>query len=318
MDVLRSDTLAAARWSRRSSASSPAGRTRFAVACSSGTAGLTWRSTAWGSRRATRWSRRASRSSPRPTHPARARDAGLRRIDAATLNLDPAAVEAAITPRTKAILPVHIFGYPAASRRSTDRRTATGSPSSRTPARRSGARSGAVRGDAREPRGVRLLPEQAADDGRGRDDHHRRRGRRARPAQPRQPGPLRQRRLARPPADRLQPADGRDVGGHRRSPQLEKLDALLEAPGGGGRALRRRGLAGIEGVELPVQGAGGSELVHLLRAARGRGSIATRSRPGLAAARHRPRGPTCRPSISSRPTASGSGSPRACCPSPSA
>ncbi len=34
-------------------------------------------------------------------------------IDPHTLNLDPAAVEAAITPRTKAILPVHIFGYPA-------------------------------------------------------------------------------------------------------------------------------------------------------------------------------------------------------------
>jgi len=34
-------------------------------------------------------------------------------IDAVTLNLDPAAAEAAITPRTKAILPVHIFGYPA-------------------------------------------------------------------------------------------------------------------------------------------------------------------------------------------------------------
>ena len=34
-------------------------------------------------------------------------------IDPRTLNLDPAAVEAAITPRTKAILPVHIFGYPA-------------------------------------------------------------------------------------------------------------------------------------------------------------------------------------------------------------
>jgi perosamine synthetase len=30
-----------------------------------------------------------------------------------TLNLDPAAVEAAITPRTKAVLPVHVFGYPA-------------------------------------------------------------------------------------------------------------------------------------------------------------------------------------------------------------
>jgi dTDP-4-amino-4,6-dideoxygalactose transaminase len=34
-------------------------------------------------------------------------------IDPDTLNLDPAAVEAAITPRTTAILPVHIFGYPA-------------------------------------------------------------------------------------------------------------------------------------------------------------------------------------------------------------
>jgi perosamine synthetase len=34
-------------------------------------------------------------------------------IDARTLNLDPAAIEAAVTPRTKAILPVHVFGYPA-------------------------------------------------------------------------------------------------------------------------------------------------------------------------------------------------------------
>ncbi len=34
-------------------------------------------------------------------------------IDPVTLNLDPQAAEAALTPRTKAILPVHIFGYPA-------------------------------------------------------------------------------------------------------------------------------------------------------------------------------------------------------------
>ncbi len=34
-------------------------------------------------------------------------------IDPVTLNLDPAAAKAAITERTKAILPVHIFGYPA-------------------------------------------------------------------------------------------------------------------------------------------------------------------------------------------------------------
>ncbi|MGH2899170.1 MAG: DegT/DnrJ/EryC1/StrS family aminotransferase [Solirubrobacteraceae bacterium] len=34
-------------------------------------------------------------------------------IDARTLNLDPAAAAAAITTRTTALLPVHIFGYPA-------------------------------------------------------------------------------------------------------------------------------------------------------------------------------------------------------------
>ena len=33
-------------------------------------------------------------------------------VDPTTLNLDPTAVEAAITPRTKAILPVDLFGYP--------------------------------------------------------------------------------------------------------------------------------------------------------------------------------------------------------------
>ena len=34
-------------------------------------------------------------------------------IDPRTFNLDPACVEAAITPRTKAIVPVHLFGQPA-------------------------------------------------------------------------------------------------------------------------------------------------------------------------------------------------------------
>ncbi len=35
-------------------------------------------------------------------------------IDPVTLNLDPAAAAAAVTSRTRALLPVHIFGYPAA------------------------------------------------------------------------------------------------------------------------------------------------------------------------------------------------------------
>jgi perosamine synthetase len=35
-------------------------------------------------------------------------------VDERTFNLDPDAVEALVTPRTKAILPVHIFGYPCA------------------------------------------------------------------------------------------------------------------------------------------------------------------------------------------------------------
>jgi perosamine synthetase len=34
-------------------------------------------------------------------------------VDPVTFNVDPAAVAAAVTPRTRALLPVHIFGYPA-------------------------------------------------------------------------------------------------------------------------------------------------------------------------------------------------------------
>lgn len=34
-------------------------------------------------------------------------------IDPETMNIDPAKIEAAITPRTKAIVPVHLFGHPA-------------------------------------------------------------------------------------------------------------------------------------------------------------------------------------------------------------
>ena len=72
-------------------------------------------------------------------------------VDARTLNLDPAAVEAAITPRTKAIVAVDIFGYPCeldplrAARRPAraraDRGLVRGARRARTRARRS-ARTG--------------------------------------------------------------------------------------------------------------------------------------------------------------------------------
>ena len=39
-------------------------------------------------------------------------DVAFADIDPVTFNIDPAALEAAITPRTKAIVPVHIFGQP--------------------------------------------------------------------------------------------------------------------------------------------------------------------------------------------------------------
>jgi dTDP-4-amino-4,6-dideoxygalactose transaminase len=35
-------------------------------------------------------------------------------VDPETFNIDPALVEAAITPRTRAIMPIHLYGYPAA------------------------------------------------------------------------------------------------------------------------------------------------------------------------------------------------------------
>ena len=91
-------------------------------------------------------------------------------IDPVTLNLDPGAAAAAVTDRTAALLPVHVFGYPAdiagvRAARAADRR-----------GRLRGARRRARRRDAgrrqRPPGGVRLLRQQAAHDRRGRDGHH--------------------------------------------------------------------------------------------------------------------------------------------------
>ena len=130
-------------------------------------------------------------------------------IDEQTFNVDPAAVEAAITPRTKAILPVHIFGYPcdigainAIARAS---RPAGGRGRLRGAGRERGRPAG---GRLRQPRRLRLLPEQADHHRRGWHDHDRRRRRRAGATQHRQPGALGQRRLAGAPAARVQLQDG--------------------------------------------------------------------------------------------------------------
>ena len=125
-----------ARGCRRSRRRSPrASAPRTPARSRSGTTGLHLALRAVGvDRRATRSSPRRSRSSPSANAAVfeRARPV-FADIDPVTLNLDPAAAAAAITERTTALLPVHIFGYPAdlpPSRR-------WGCRSSRTPARRS-------------------------------------------------------------------------------------------------------------------------------------------------------------------------------------
>ena len=98
-------------------------------------------------------------------------------VDPQTLNLDPAAVEAAITERTKGIVVVDMFGYPVRARRAARDRRAARALADRRLVRGSGRRvQGRADRLARPLRCVRLLPEQAADDRRGRHRHDALRG----------------------------------------------------------------------------------------------------------------------------------------------
>ena len=143
-------------------------------------------------------------------------------IDPRTLNLDPAAVEAAITPRTKAIVAVDIYGYPSEM------------DELQVIARRHGLAllddscealgavyKGRPLGCAGPGRGLGVLSEQANHDRRGRRRHDARRAHLDPAQEPAQPGPRRRRRLARSCAARLQLPHRRHPGGDRDRPARE-------------------------------------------------------------------------------------------------
>ena len=62
-------------------------------------------------------------------------------VDPETFTMDPALLERAITPRTKVILPVHLYGHPADMAPILEIAARHGSPCWRTPRRRTGPRS---------------------------------------------------------------------------------------------------------------------------------------------------------------------------------
>ena len=101
-------------------------------------------------------------------------------VDERTMNLDPAAVETAITEKTKAIVAVDIFGYPCELDPIRELCAQHGLTLIQDACEALGAEyKGKTAGLARSRRRLRLLPEQADDDRRGRDGHH---------AIPRRPG----------------------------------------------------------------------------------------------------------------------------------
>jgi len=91
--------------------------------------------------------------------PQRRRHAGVRGHRPGTFNIDPAAVEAAFTPRTRAIVPVHLYGQMAAMERLRAIARTRDLPSSRTRRRRSAraARSMALADGGRARMGYRVL-----------------------------------------------------------------------------------------------------------------------------------------------------------------
>ena len=216
-------------------------------------------------------------------------------IDPRTLNLDPDAAAAAVTDRTAALLPVHIFGYPAdlpAFER-------MGLPIVEDACEALGAVHGdGVRVGARgHPAVLRLLRQQAADYGRGRDGHGRRSGHQGAHRFRAQPGPRARHGLARPrppglqlPPDRRRvrhrPCPARAPGRHAGRP---RAGGRLLSPGAGGRRGARAAVRGRR--RRPAR------LVRVRRAGAAR-ARPRRGHPRAARCAACSASPTCRPSTS--------------------
>ena len=237
-------------------------------------------------------------------------------VDPETLNLDPAAAAAAIGERTAGILPVHIFGYPAAM----PELEALASEHGLGLLEDACEALGAVDSEGREV-GTRgnlatfafYANKQMTTGEGGMVVPSGRRGRRA-PAHRAQPGPRRRHGLARPRRARLQLPALRPRRRARRRPAREaRLDARRPRPGR--RALRggpgrRRGRADAEPPGAARSGAAGSST----RCACPTGSTATRRSPASPSAAS-PARPTC-PASTSSPTCASSASARASSRSP--
>ena len=172
-------------------------------------------------------------------------------IDPRTLNLDPAAVEAAITPRTRAIVAVDIFGYPSEMDELQAIASKNGIALIDDSCEALGARyKGRPLGAQGQDAVFAFYPNKQITTGEGGDRHDPLRGDVAAAEEPSQPGPRRRRRLARPRPARLQLP-------HRRHPRPRSASAssrsstqILAARVRGRRALRRA-LADVEGLGLP-------------------------------------------------------------------
>ena len=216
-------------------------------------------------------------------------------VDERTMNLDPAAVEAAITERTKAIVAVDIFGYPCEldPLRELVRAARPGAD----PGRLRGARS-RVQGQlgrlARRRRRLRLLSEQADDDRRGRDGHDARRGDLAigssacatRDAPTAAAGSTMRGSATTTASTTSAPRSG--SGSSRSSTRSCRCAA------GRGGALRQSCSAGVDGLELPLADDADhvrSWFVYVVTLARGTDRervIAELERQGIATSRYLP------------------------------